>query len=234
MIWGLVRKLSIVAVCVIAVVLAFRQGLIPARFSPLPPIDLEKPYPLLVDWQLVALGKDKQLCRKMTQQPGITARPVADQPLLKGCGWVNAVSVLSAGGALVSVRRVDCEVAGALALWIKHVVQPEALRLFGEPVVRVRHLGTYSCRNIRGARFWRNRRSQHATANAIDIGAFQLKSGKVISVLDHWRVPDDRSTFLQLVHRGACKYFHVVLGPEFNEAHRNHFHFDRGPFWRCV
>jgi hypothetical protein len=32
--------------------------------------------------------------------------------------------------------------------------------------------------------------------------------------------------FLKRLHHGACTLFGTVLGPEANEAHRNHFHFD--------
>ena len=35
--------------------------------------------------------------------------------------------------------------------------------------------------------------------------------------------------FLRRLHRGACGIFSTVLGPEANEAHRNHFHFDLAP-----
>jgi hypothetical protein len=34
------------------------------------------------------------------------------------------------------------------------------------------------------------------------------------------------SAFLRRLHRGACGTFGTVLGPDANEAHRNHFHFD--------
>jgi len=34
------------------------------------------------------------------------------------------------------------------------------------------------------------------------------------------------AAFLRRLHRGACGTFGTVLGPEANEAHRNHFHFD--------
>ena len=34
------------------------------------------------------------------------------------------------------------------------------------------------------------------------------------------------SAFLQRLHKGACGVFGTVLGPEANEAHRDHFHFD--------
>lgn len=35
-----------------------------------------------------------------------------------------------------------------------------------------------------------------------------------------------RQRFLRRVHGAACNYFGTVLGPEANEAHRNHFHVD--------
>ena len=35
-----------------------------------------------------------------------------------------------------------------------------------------------------------------------------------------------RQMFLRAMHASACRRFGTVLGPEANEAHRNHFHFD--------
>ena len=32
--------------------------------------------------------------------------------------------------------------------------------------------------------------------------------------------------FLRRVHRGACDVFSTVLGPEANDVHRTHLHFD--------
>ena len=32
--------------------------------------------------------------------------------------------------------------------------------------------------------------------------------------------------FLRRLHKGACGIFSTVLGPEANEAHRDHFHLD--------
>ncbi len=37
---------------------------------------------------------------------------------------------------------------------------------------------------------------------------------------------DKRGQFLRDIHTAACKRFGTVLGPEANEAHRNHFHLD--------
>jgi hypothetical protein len=35
--------------------------------------------------------------------------------------------------------------------------------------------------------------------------------------------------FLRQLHKGACGVFGTVLGPEANEAHRDHFHLDLAP-----
>ncbi|MEM9029416.1 MAG: extensin family protein [Pseudomonadota bacterium] len=232
--WKWVRRIVLIGVVALALATTLRHGWLPAQFSPLPALDLERPIPVIVDWQLVELANDRALCRRFVTKKGVRARLVPDRPISNGCGWRNAVGMLGAGGANVSVRRVSCGVAGGLALWIKHVVQPEAMRLFGSRVVSIGNMGVYSCRNIIGVRFFRNRRSQHATANAIDVGSFRLANGQTISILRHWNAPDNRSVFLRTVHRGACRFFRVVLGPDFNRAHRDHFHFDRGLFWRCV
>jgi hypothetical protein len=44
------------------------------------------------------------------------------------------------------------------------------------------------------------------------------------------RRPTMATKFLNNLHRGACQEFQTVLGPEVNETHRNHFHFDLAPF----
>lgn len=38
-----------------------------------------------------------------------------------------------------------------------------------------------------------------------------------------------RSRFLRAIHASACKHFGTVLGPEANNAHKNHFHLDMAP-----
>lgn len=38
--------------------------------------------------------------------------------------------------------------------------------------------------------------------------------------------PASRQAFLRRIHASACRHFGTVLGPEANEAHRNHFHLD--------
>jgi hypothetical protein len=119
--------------------------------------------------------------------------------------------------------------AAALTLWVAHELQPAATAAFGEPVESISDMGSYSCRNIEGRRLG----SEHALANAIDISGFTLRGGRQISVLDHWKGSGPEAKFLRRVHHGACRYFRVTLGPDYNPAHANHFHFDRGIFRVC-
>ena len=227
-------RLFLGIVVLIGVGLVFRQGLVPAKYTPLPRLDLENPLPLLVDWQIAELRYDRELCRDTIQGSDILkARQVADRPLVKGCGWTNAVRVREVGGAKFSAGQLSCQAAAALALWVQYEVQPAAERIFGQRVASMQNFGTYSCRNIIGSRFWKNRRSEHATANAIDIARFRLADGTGISVLKDWKGKDKKAEFLRAVNRGGCRFFRVTLGPEFNRAHRDHFHFDRGQLYSC-
>ncbi|MEL6420933.1 MAG: extensin family protein [Pseudomonadota bacterium] len=41
--------------------------------------------------------------------------------------------------------------------------------------------------------------------------------------------PSAESRFLKRIHREACEVFGTVLGPEANDAHRDHFHLDTAP-----
>ena len=119
----------------------------------------------------------------------------------------------------------------SLALWERHVVQPAALEHFGSAVVELEHFGSYACRNIY------NRpnatRSRHATAEALDVAGFVLADGRRIRLLGDWSGDSEESAFLHEVRDGGCRFFDGVLSPDYNAAHRDHLHLDRGSFRMC-
>ena len=128
-----------------------------------------------------------------------------------------------------SSPRVTCAVARAL-LRFEAVVQEEALRVFGREVASIEQMGTYNCRQIAAYAGWV---SQHSFAHAIDIKRFKLKGGREISVQRHYgRGPDapahKEGQFLRAVARRVVQegVFNVVLTPNFDRAHHNHFHLD--------
>jgi hypothetical protein len=114
-----------------------------------------------------------------------------------------------------------------LYMWERHIVQPAAQRLFGEPVAEILHFGSYSCRTIRG----RGSMSEHATANAFDISGFRLKSGRVVSVKLDWGKATGSGKFLFIARDGLCEWFNLTLSPDYNADHEDHFHADMG-WWR--
>jgi hypothetical protein len=231
---GWISRAFLVIVVFFGIVIVFRQGWIPARYTPLPPLNIDRPFPLLVDWQLAELKHDAGLCRRVIEaSQNIRARQRPPRPPRDGCGWTNAVRITQLGGTNIGIDAVSCEVAAALALWVTHEVQPLARQIFGSEVASITNFGTYSCRNVIGSRFWRNRRSEHAMANAIDISGFRLKNGTFISVRSDWKGDQKKSQFLRAVHQRGCRYFRVSLSPDFNRAHHDHFHFDRGFLWTC-
>lgn len=117
-------------------------------------------------------------------------------PLREGiCGAPAPVKLTSVGAAPAAEidppATLTCAMAVKLARWMEAIVQPAAREHLGEPVVRLRNVASYSCRNrynTPGKRI-----SEHANANALDIAAFETKSGKVITVLDQWDAKEEAS-----------------------------------------
>ena len=212
---------------------AFWLGIVPQRWSPFSPLDLDTRPGWFVDPQLSALRRDPGLCQAILKSPYIEATPVTDNPLKNQCGWHNAVRISSAGGTKFAVEPLTCEMAAAVALWITYELQPAAAGILGSKVAAIEDFGTFECRKMIGNVFWKDRLSEHATANALDIAGFTLEDGRKISVAKNWKGGSAEARFLHDVHRRACRYFRVTLSPDFNAAHWNHFHFDRGVMWTC-
>lgn len=226
-------KLFLALVLLVAVVGGYWFGLIPQRWSPLSPISLDERPSFFVDARLSVLRFDPELCHAILKQPHIDASPIPDRMTGDNCGWTNAVKFTEVGGAKIGVEPLTCEMAVALSLWVEHEVQPLAREMYGQEVVRLGDMGTFSCRNIVGNPMWRNVRSEHAAANALDISGFTFADGHNISLRRDWKRGGKDAEFLHEVHRRSCRYFRVSLGPDFNAAHHDHFHFDRGLMWSC-
>jgi hypothetical protein len=123
---------------------------------------------------------------------GIDAVAEPQPPLREGaCGAPAPIRLISLGKspqvAFSPPALVDCELAGAVAGWLKNDVQPLALKHLGAKIVRIEVMSDYSCRTSagRGAKYL----SEHAFANALDIGAFVTDKGNAVSVLNSWGTP---------------------------------------------
>ncbi|MCY1271032.1 hypothetical protein D9M68_155320 [compost metagenome] len=213
--------------------LAVHQGWleVPPRWNPWAPLDVREPPNLLTRFKLWRLGRDSGLCRQALETSGLRVQPMADSEPARGCPLSGVVRVQGAEVGLSSSFLASCPLAVSFALFERHALQPAAHAVYGQPVVALEHLGSFACRNVYGRE--NARRSQHATANALDIAAFRLRDGRRIVIARDWSGEGDAARFLRQVHDGACASFDGVLGPEYNAAHRDHFHVDMGGWQLC-
>ncbi|MEW5697146.1 extensin-like domain-containing protein [Pseudomonas synxantha] len=203
----------------------------PAEWNPWAPLDVRASPNLLTRYKLSRLQDDPALCDQVLQTSGLRVSRQADTAADAACPLRNILRVQGADVVLSSSFLASCPLAVAFALFERHSLQPAAQAIFGQRVSRVEHLGSFACRNVYNRA--EGRLSQHASANALDIAGFRLADGRSISVLKDWPGEGDGARFLRQVRDGACDDFNVVLSPDYNAAHRNHFHLDMGRWWAC-
>ncbi|MDH1681686.1 extensin family protein [Pseudomonas chengduensis] len=199
------------------------------RYNPWAPLDVRETPNLLTPFKLWRLGDDRELCDLALATSGLRFTRLADSAPHPGCPVENAVRIQGANVGLSSSFMATCPLAVSFALFERHGLQPAAQAVFGQPVSRVEHVGSFTCRSIAGSQ----RPSQHSYANALDMVGFRLRDGQHISVLRDWPAEGDKARFLRLVQEAACDSFNVTLGPEYNAAHRDHFHVDMGMWRMC-
>ena len=101
-------------------------------------------------------------------------------------------------------------------------------------VTTLLHIGTYNCRMIGGS----DSLSEHSFANAIDIYGFEFSDGEEWTLIDHWEHDTDdpvseAATFLYDASRRWYDewIWNIILTPNYNLAHDNHFHVDLKAGW---
>jgi hypothetical protein len=227
------RRIGLLAVLALVAGLAVKRGdlRIDDRWNPWATLRIADAPGLLTPFKLSRLDRDRAQCRSVLATADLRFEPVSDRITGEGCGFDNAVRITATSAKVDTAFTLSCRAAVSLALWERHSLQPEARARFGVAVARVEHFGSYSCRNVYGRTD--ARRSRHASADALDIAGFVLADGRRVRVLGDWSGNDDESRFLAAIHAGACRYFDTVLGPDYNAAHRDHLHLDRGSFGIC-
>lgn len=230
------RRRNLLVVLTIALAFwAWRSGRIVVdvleSWNPWSPLDVQAPLDMWTRLKLARIDHDVAACKAALATAKITFQPIADRATGDGCGFESAVRITATTANVGPSFALSCRSAVGLAMWETHALQPTAERLFGAKVARIEHFGSYSCRNIYGRDS--GPRSRHATADALDVSGFVLADGQRISVLKDWPGEPKQATFLRDIHRSACRYFGSVLGPDYNAAHRNHFHLDRGGYGIC-
>jgi hypothetical protein len=172
--------------------------------------------------ELVALGLDFELASNPMDSPdgGTEVCDVRDPVRLTGrlAGVDFTYADFDDG---VGKLFVTCEAALAI----------HATALIGRRLgIRAfTHLGTYNCRFIGGT----STLSQHAFANAIDLSGVETDDGARFSLIDDWERGVDAPVTPggQLLKRlaetmHAERVWNIILTPEYNQAHWDHFHVD--------
>lgn len=214
---------------------ALLLGVAVARWAPpqdLPwtPLELSRPVGLATGFKFERAAGDPQQCRAVLRAGGVAFTEQPDRV----SGSCSTRDTVRPGGPVPlapAAPVMTCPQALAYAFWARHSVQPAARAELGAPIARIEHYGTYACRNVYGRAT--GMKSQHAYANALDVAAFRTVRGERVSVLGDFDDPGAKGRFLRRARDGACRWFRAVLSPDYNTAHRDHFHLDRGRFGAC-
>lgn len=164
---------------------------------------------------------------------GVAYQRMPDVDNERGCSIENGVEITRIGSVtLTRPALLTQDMAIRMGRWVKEAVEPEVQKRFRTQLAALDVGGSYSCRNIYGKPFggrFAGRLSEHAFANAIDIGGYKLADGRSVEYLKHWRVRDGSSEFLQATSLSACEIFNTTLTPDYDRFHRNHIHIDASP-----
>ena len=223
------KTLLIVFILVAVATVGYRW--LPSHYNPFTPLSLDDPPGPITQYKLRRLTPEAcaSLLSQANQKALIRTQPVADSA--GACPLHNVVRVRDFGPvSLNSSFLASCPLALSSALFVSQQARPLTRTWTGSELVRIEHLGSYACRNI----YHRPdaRRSEHATAEALDISAFRLANGERVTILHGWR-SSKTQPWLQALLTASCGYYGNGLGPEYNAAHANHFHLGMRGFGLC-
>jgi hypothetical protein len=209
--------------------IALHRSWVPPAWDPTVPLDLQAPRTPVTRLKLALLHRDPTLCRAAL---ATASAPIVPAPgLARGaCPVTDAVRV--SGGPITTAPSsflASCPLAVSWVMFETDVARPLARAHFGSDLVRIDHLGTYACRDVRNEP---GRLSAHARADAIDVSAFVLSTGRTIPV-SHWRGHDADAAFLHDLRDRACSLFGIVLSPDYDSLHASHLHLQAGGFGLC-
>lgn len=132
----------------------------------------------------------------------------------------------------------------------ERVVQEVAVEVYGRQVKHIHHIGTLNCRRVGG---FPHLMSEHGIGAAIDVAGFDfapiarnqtlpkglptaLRRSFSVRLLKHWTATDPagavHNRFLRLLAtrlQARPDIFRALFGPAW-PGHKDHFHFDCGPF----
>ena len=208
-----------------------KSGAAGARFRPLigvpfpPPRPRELPPPAGSSAATTKSGESPSPCLKRLTPDIAVVHPL---PAIEGpgaCGAVDVVrleAVLTLEGRRIALNPAAvtrCSMAEAVVRWVREEAAPLVAQQ-SAPLWSLTTAASFECRGrnrVVGAQL-----SQHGLANALDVRAFTLTDGKVLTLTDP-AVSKDLRLRLQ---ETACAHFTTVLGPGSDGYHEDHIHLD--------
>ncbi|WP_368544535.1 extensin family protein [Enterobacter soli] len=223
------KSLLIIFIMVTAAAAGYRW--LPSYYNPFTPLSLDDPPGKITQFKLRRLTPEacENLLAQANQKRLIRTQAVADSA--GECPLTNVVRVRDFGPVSLSGSFLaSCPLALSSALFVSQQARPLTKSFMGSELTRIDHLGSFACRNI----YHRPdaRRSEHATAEALDISGFRLANGQRVTVLRGWQ-SDNTQPWLQALLAASCEYYGNGLGPAYNAAHANHFHLGMRGFGLC-
>lgn len=208
---------------------------VPAQHIPWRILDPEAPLGFATKTQLfrVAVGSSEDCMTMARETEGLYSVPADPKITQSVCGWEVARFMEGTDTLTLSPGEVSmqCPLTIGSYIWLREV-ERLALETFDSPLAKIHHMGTYSCRKQRGN--GSGRWSEHSFSNAWDISGFELADGHLITLRSDWKKGTKKEKkFLRDIRDSACKVFSVVLSPDYNAAHYDHFHIDMGPSQSC-
>jgi hypothetical protein len=216
-----------------ALLLVLVDRLVQSQHLPWRPLEAQHPPGLFTTLKLQLLDQAPQRCERLLAELSVAAARAPDRVFVAGCAWQHVYRVAAFNGVALKPgpTPLTCRMAVATALWLRWRVEPIAQAQLGASVTALTHMGSYSCRPIRGSRT--GMMSEHASANALDVSGFTLANGTQIA-LPRDRVGDGpKAQALRALNASACDIYAVTLGPTYNAAHADHFHVDLGAYQTC-
>ena len=132
-------------------------------------------------------AQDRERCMHLLKSVAANVKflpPVKDD----NCGTGTLVQLKSVGSKSPTIFdppvNINCRMLASLHEWHRRTLQPASQRLLRSPVTRIIGASGYACRRVYNLA--KGKMSQHAYGNAIDVSAFVLKNGRIITVRKDW------------------------------------------------
>jgi hypothetical protein len=146
----------------------------------------EEPPPAV--WSQQDIDEGRTRCAALLKDLDLVAVPA--DPIREGeaCGSPAPLKLISIGSnppiAFSSPPTLTCDMVVALHKWLQGDVQPLARKHLGAPIVGIKVMSAYSCRNAYSRA--KAKLSEHGRVNALDFGELLTAQGQTTRVVADW------------------------------------------------